>query len=791
MKSNVLWFEELRKDDIPSVGGKGANLGEMVHLGINVPPGFVVSTLGYDLFLKGTGLPEKIEHILGDAELEDSASLNEASKKIRGLFAQVEIPKQLEDEILEAYSELQMRKNAQFVAVRSSATMEDLEDASFAGQQETFLNIRGDGELLGAVKKCWSSLFTPRAIFYRQSKKFAHADVKLAVVVQKMVNSRVSGVMFTREPNTGEPKTIVEAVFGLGEAIVGGEVTPDTYIIETATGKFFSKLISRQKKQIVRNDSGGNRYVELDPETGRAQKLDDKHISKLVSTGKIMESHYRKALDIEWCLEDSELYMVQARPVTTIGVRDKTPKEKTVGDKPHGEQVKRSKPDGVVKMDTAGGNEPGKVLLKGLGASPGMASGAVKIVKNTAELDKVEKGEILVSVMTTPDMVPAMAKASGIVTDEGGMTCHAAIVSRELGIPCIVGTGKATAVLRDKDKVSVDGRLGVVYEGGMPERKKDGYSPQALFVTAEVPVTATNVLVNIGIPEKAEEYARLPVRGVGLMRIEFIFTSYLQRHPLDMLKSGEGGAMVDRLAEGIAKVARAFYPRPVIVRTSDFKTNEYRGMIGGENYEPQESNPMIGWRGCSRYVSPQYREAFRCELKAIAKVRHEMGLSNAMVMLPFVRTVDELKVIIKMMEDEGLHRNLHFKLYLMAEVPSIVFLADEFTRYCDGFSIGSNDLTQLIMGADRDSEILGKMNYFDERNEAVKKAIELLIEAAHRNNIKVGICGQAPSVYHEFAEFLVRCGIDSISLNPDTVVETTRIIASAEKKLTLDKLRKH
>jgi len=460
------------------------------------------------------------------------------------------------------------------------------------------------------------------------------------------------------------------------------------------------------------------------------------------------------------------MYIVQARPVTTLSSN---------GGKTNG------------KSQDHGLGQSAKILLKGLGASPGVAGGPVRIVSDEMNLEVVKKGDVLVTAMTSPDMVPAMTRAAAIVTDEGGMTCHAAIVARELGIPCIVGASHATELLKDGEKITVDGSMGVVYEGIAAPKKEE---KATVTVAASTPVTGTKVYVNLAIPQKAEEVSKLPVSGVGLMRIEFLFTSYIQEHPCALIEKGESKFLVDKLSDGIAMVAKAFYPRPVILRTSDFKTNEYRDMEGGEKFEPHEENPMIGWRGCSRYVSDSYREAFKLELKAIKKVREEMGLKNLHVMLPFVRTIDEVRQITAMMKEVGLVRNRDFKLYLMAEIPCNIFMAEEFAEWCDGFSIGSNDLTQLTMGADRDSDVLGKMGYFDERNEAIKRAINMLIEAAHRKGCTVGICGQAPSVYPEFTEFLVKAGIDTISLNPDTVVATINTIASAEKRILLEAARK-
>jgi pyruvate, water dikinase len=633
--------------------------------------------------------------------------------------------------------------------------------------------------VLTAVKKCWASLFTGRVLVYRQRKGFDHAQVRLAVLIQKMVDATVSGILFTRDPNTGENHMIVEAAFGLGEAVVGGEVTPDHYVVDGATLKPVHKQISEQKVQVLRAEGGGNRRDEVPANQRKAQKLPDHRLQRLVSLARLIESHYRRPMDVEWCGDPDSLYIVQARPVTTI------PTSTAPGASgEHGEG-----------RGTEGKAED-RPILRGFGASPGVAMGLARILRGASEMEKLKPGEVLVTTMTTPDMVPAMSQASAIVTDEGGMTCHAAIVSRELGVPCVVGTREATSVMTEGMEATVDGKAGVVYKG-FTHRAKAGTTaaaaaPVVVSTSAHhegVPVTATKIYVNVGVPEKAEEYARLPVSGVGLLRIEFIFTAHVRDHPLALLKRGKKDELVRRLADGIGKVCGAFAPRPVIIRTSDFKTNEYRGMPGGEEFEPAEENPMIGWRGCSRYISPVYRPAFLCELEAIHRVRTEMGMKNAMLMLPFVRNTWELEEVAEMMKAQGLRRSRDFQLYLMAEVPSTVLLAREFSKHCDGFSIGSNDLTQLVLGADRDSETLGRMGYFDERDPAVQRAISLLIEGAHAEGRTVGICGQGPSVYPEFAEFLVREGIDSISLNADTVLSTIRTIASLEQRMKLAGLR--
>jgi len=770
-------IDELGVHDIQIAGGKAANLGELTSAGFNVPPGFVLTTAAYDYFIEQKGLSRKVDKALEAVDVADDRSLQDASSSIRTAFEKIEIPLDLKDEVLREYKKLfKDHHERRFVAVRSSATAEDLPTASFAGQQDTFLNVSSPEDLLDKVRKCWSSLFTPRAIAYRSSKGFDRMKVKLAVVVQRMISSEVSGIMFTVDPNSELPHIIIEAGYGLGEAMVGGKVTPDTYVVDKFHRKIINKRIAKQTWKLVRGKKGDSVREDVDVELAARQKMMDEQILALADIGNQIELHYDKPMDIEWCIENGEIFVVQARPVTTLSSNSKIEKTNEVG----GKDVKIEQPA-----------EPGmrKVLVRGLAASPGTARGTVRTLGEGMSLDVVKKGDVLVTVMTSPDMVPAMTRAAAVVTDEGGMTCHAAIVARELGIPCIVGASNATKILTQGMLITVDGKMGVVYEGA--DEVATITRPSNEVVMKSVPVTGTKILVNIGVPHKAEEYAKLPVSGVGLMRIEFLFTSHVKEHPLALMEQGRSKELVDKLAEGIAIVGRAFYPRPVILRTSDFKTNEYREMKGGEKFEPHESNPMIGWRGCSRYVSEQYREAFKLELVAVKKVREEMGLKNIWVMLPFVRTVDELRRITAMMNEVGLEKGRDFKLYLMAEVPCNIFMADEFADHCDGFSIGSNDLTQLIMGADRDSDILGKMGYFDERNEAIKRAIEHLIVTAHKKGKVVSICGQAPSVYPEFAEFLVRSGIDSISLNPDTVISTIGLIASVEQKIMLESLTRN
>jgi len=771
----ILWFDEVGSGDTPLVGGKNANLGELTKAGIPVPPGFAVTAYAYKKFITETGIAEKIYKTIREIVRgrRSPKSYEEASRKVRSLIEATEPPEEVVKAIKEAYRKLCDRVGEEvFVAVRSSATAEDLAEASFAGQQETYLNVKGEDEVVKKVVKCWSSLFTPRAIFYREQKGFRHEDVLISVGVQMMVDAKSAGVMFTLNPVTGDRSQIViESSWGLGESVVSGSVTPDEFVVDKETLRIIERRISEKTVERIRDPKTGETVeVEVPPERRRAPSLTDEEIVKLAELGKLIEAHYGSPQDIEWAIDRNlpfpdNVFILQSRPETVWSVR------------------KTEKP-----AERRG--EVGRVVLKGLPASPGVYGGVAKVVMSVEEASRtVKKGDILVTKMTNPDWVPYMRLAGAIVTDEGGITCHAAIVSRELGIPCIVGTGNATKILKTGSEYTVDARAGVVYEGIITESSGGDEPKEAAPVAEYVPVTATKVYMNLGVPEKIDDYKHLPFDGIGLMRVEFIMASYIGDHPNHLIETGRAQEFVDKMAEGIARVARAIYPRPVVVRFSDFKTNEYRKLRGGEKYEPHEDNPMLGWRGVSRYISPQYRDAFRLECRAIKKVRDEYGLKNVWVMLPFVRTTWEVEECLKIMEEEGLKRGRDFKVWIMAEVPSNVFLADEFAKLCDGFSIGSNDLTQLILGTDRDSQILPSIDprYFDERDPAVLRAIEHLIEVAHRHGVTVSICGQAPSVYPEFTEFLVRCGIDSVSVNPDVVVQTRRLIASIERKILLEK----
>jgi pyruvate,water dikinase len=784
-KDLVLWFGDLRKTDIPLVGGKNANLGEMISAGLPVPPGFAVTAYAYEKFIETTHIAEKIYEIINKTvtDKNDPKQYAEASKKIRGLIEKTSMPEEIANSVKSAYKKLNKRLNLKdtFVAVRSSATAEDLPDASFAGQQETFLNVKGSDELVEKVVKCWSSLFTPRAIFYRNEKGFAHEKVFISVGVQKMVNSRAAGVMFTINPVTGNTDEIViEGNYGLGETVVSGVVNPDDFVVDKNTLKIKERRIARKTVQYIRDpDTGKTVHLDVPEEKQKKTCVNDKEILKLAELGKLIDAHYEKAMDIEWAIDKDlsfpkNIFVVQARPETVWSAKVvETPTRVEEGK--HEEEL--------------------KVALKGIAAGKrGYGVGVAKVVLTPDEAAKtMQKGNILVTDLTNPDFVPFMKIASAIVTNKGGITSHAAIVSRELSIPCVVGTENATQIMKTGQEYTVDSRNGVIYEGILREAAQavttQGVAVAATLVAADpAPVTATKIYMNLGVPDKIEDYKNLPFEGIGLMRIEFILASYIGDHPLYLIATGQGQQFVDKLAGGMATVARAIQPRPVVVRFSDFKTNEYRELKGGDKYEIFEANPMLGWRGCSRYISQWYQKAFRLECQAVKKCREEWGLKNVWVMLPMVRTVWEAKKCLDIMREEGLERSRDFKVWFMAETPSIAILADEFSKLVDGFSIGSNDMTQGILMIDRDSERLGQMGYFDERDPAVKRIIAHLIKVAHENGCTVSICGEGPSNLPDFAEFLVRVGIDSISVNNDAVVATKKLVASIEQKIILERL---
>jgi pyruvate,water dikinase len=784
-KDLITWFEKLRKTDIPLVGGKNASLGEMIHAGMPVPPGFAVTAYAYEKFIETTHIAEKIYEIINKTvtDKNDPKQYDAASKKIRGLIEKTSVPEEIANSVKSAYKKLTEKLNLKdvFVAVRSSATAEDLPDASFAGQQETYLNVKGTDELLENVVKCWSSLFTPRAIFYRDEKGFAHDKVFISVGVQKMVNSRAAGVMFTLNPVTGNTDEIViEGNYGLGETVVSGAVNPDDFVVDKNTLKIRETRIARKTVQYIRDPNTGETiHLDVPKDKQKQPCVNEEEILKLAELAKQIEQHYGKAQDIEWAIDKDlsfpkDVFIVQSRPETVWSA--KTMETPT--------RVEERKPEKELK-----------VVVKGLAAGKrGYGVGVAKVVLTPDEAAKtMKKGNVLVTDMTNPDFVPFMKIASAIVTNKGGITSHAAIVSRELSIPCVVGTENATEVMKTGQEYTVDSRNGVIYEGILREATQavttKGAAVAATLVAADpAPVTATKIYMNLGVPEKINDYKNLPFEGIGLMRIEFILASYIGDHPLYLIDTGRGQEFVDKLAEGMATVARAIQPRSVVVRFSDFKTNEYRDLKGGDKYEIVEANPMLGWRGCSRYISQWYQKAFRLECQAVKKCRQEWGLKNIWVMLPMVRTVWEVKRCLDIMKEEGLERSRDFQVWFMAETPAIAILADEFSKLVDGFSIGSNDMTQGILMIDRDSERLGQMGYFDERDPAVKRIIAHLIKVAHENGCTVSICGEGPSNLPDFAEFLVRVGIDSISVNNDAVVATKKHVASIEQKIILERL---
>ncbi|MEM0015434.1 MAG: pyruvate, water dikinase [Saccharolobus sp.] len=774
----ILDIIKVGKDAVGIAGGKGANLGELVSIGIRVPPGFIITSKAFKYFLEYNNLFDKIRDIL-----LTYTNSEEASEKIKQLIKTAKIPEDLSQKILKSYDELSKKIGKEpLVAVRSSATAEDIEQASFAGQQDTYLNV-SRSELLDKVKEVWASLYNARAIEYRKSKNIDQLSVLMAVVVQKMVNARSAGVMFTLHPVTGDDKYIlIESNWGLGESVVGGKVTPDEVLIEKATLQIVDKKISTKSIKIVYDlRTKKNIEVKLTDEEANTMSITDEEALELAKLAMKIEEHYKTHMDIEWAIDadlsfPSNIFIVQARPETFWSTKKREETSKT-----------------SVLTE-------GKVLVRGLPASPGIVYGRAKVILDIkdAKVSEIEKGDILVTRMTDPDWVPLMKMASAIITDEGGMTSHAAIVSRELGIPAVVGTRDATKVIKDNQMITVDAIRGIVYEGKVEQKTEAKSIPQTTIgiqggLSREVllslyPVTATKIYMNLGEPDVIDKYLDLPFDGIGLMRIEFIVSEWIKYHPLYLIKNNNSKLFIDKLAEGIAKVASAIFPRPVVVRFSDFKTNEYKKLIGGEEFEPDERNPMIGWRGVSRYISKEYEPAFRLEVRAILKAREEMGLKNIWVMFPFVRTTWELKRAISIMEEEGLKRSTDFKVWIMAEVPSVVVLAEQFAKLIDGFSVGSNDLAQLTLGVDRDSELLARMGYYDERDPAVMKSIKKLINAAHKYNKTVSICGQAPSVYPEVVEYLVKAGIDSISVNPDAVINVRRHVASIEQKIILQKL---
>ncbi|MCX6797690.1 MAG: phosphoenolpyruvate synthase [Candidatus Falkowbacteria bacterium] len=787
----IKFFSELNIKDVPRVGGKNASLGEMYgHLsakGIKIPNGFATTAAAYNYFLESTGLKKKIKDILKGLDTKDMRGLAARGAAIRKEIIAAEFPADFSQAISKAYKQLSKENKVANldVAIRSSATAEDLPDASFAGQQETFLNVVGNKELLLAVKKCIASLFTNRAISYRVDKGFDHFSIALSVGVQKMIRSDLgsSGIMFTIDTESGFANTVlINSIYGLGENIVQGRVNPDEFYVFKPTLAIISRAIGAKNLRMVYDKVAGRstvKNIKVGASDQAKQSITDAQVKQLAKWGLEIEKHYKKPMDIEWALDgrNQELYITQARPETVQSVRDYSVLEKY--------KLSRS----------------GKIIVSGQSVGDRIGSGPAKRIMNLKEINNFKSGEVLVTDMTDPDWEPIMKIAAAIVTDKGGRTCHAAIVSRELGIPCVVGTNNGSVKISSKRMVTIncsDGEEGFVYEGKVPFKViktnlKDLKQPK------------TKIMMNVAEPDLAFADSFIPNNGVGLARLEFIINNYIKIHPLALLNytqikdravkqkidqltsayKDKAQYFVDRLVQGVAIITAAFYPKDVIVRLSDFKTNEYANLIGGTEYEPIESNPMIGWRGASRYYSKKFLPAFELECQALKKVREEFGLKNLKIMIPFCRTVEEGKKVLEIMARHGLKRGQNgLEVYVMAEIPANIILADKFCQIFDGFSIGSNDLTQLTLGIDRDSggslEVAGVSN---EKNAAVKILIKNLIAVAKKYKRKVGICGQGPSDFPDFAEFLVECGIDSISLIPDTVVPTTLAILKKEKEL--------
>ena len=783
-KAFVLWFDELHRKDVALVGGKSSSLGEMTSsTKVPVPYGFATTAAGYRHFMKETGMDVKIKELLtGLTDVEDPVQLRNVTAAIRKAICEAEMPADLADSIRASYIELgkKVGEKDPFVAVRSSATAEDLPDASFAGQQDTYLNVKGADMVIQKVKECYASTFTDRATYYRTKKGFDHLQVALSAAVQMMVFSKAAGVMFTVDLVTGDDSSItIEGSWGLGEYVVQGTVTPDNFKIKKSDLTIQNKMINTKPVMLVRKPDGDCEEQKVPKDQQKAQVITDEQVQELAKYAVAIEKHYGCYMDMEWGVDErtNKIWILQARPETVWSKRnkDKTP------------QVESGAAPEMTKDRVT--------LVKGLPASPGHAAGKAHVILDPAQIEEFKDGEILITTMTAPDWVPAMKKAIAIVTDAGGMTCHASIVSRELGIPCIVGTKsrskEVTTTIKTGMEITVDATNGIVYDGIVEDIVKPKGAAQAAAGGAPVavesyPVTGTKIYMNLGDPDLAEKYGVLPCDGIGLMREEFIWTTFIHEHPLYLIEIGHPERVVDQLADGMRKVCQALAPRPVTLRFSDFKSSEYRDLKGGDKYEPVESSALLGWRGASRYYDPKYIEAFKLEIKAVKKVREEYGFTNLNVMIPFCRRVDEMEKIVALMDAEGLRRGPDFKVWLMAEIPSNIILADQFNKFVDGYSIGSNDLTMLIMGCDRDNDTVAPL--FDERNLAVKRAIRHLIAAAHKDGKTVSICGQAPSVYPDFTEFLVKSGIDSVSVNPDAVISTRKNVARIEQRLMMDAL---
>jgi len=749
---DIVWFSQVDKNDVELVGGKGANLGELVKLKVPVPEGFIVTSKCYFDNLKSSGAQDRLKSILYNLDVESPTLLQTKAEACQKEIESITLDPNLEKKILNFYRKLS-GSGSSYVAVRSSATAEDLPEASFAGQQKTFLNVSGKKNLLWSLKMTWASLFEARAIFYRVQKNYDHFKVGLAVPIQKMVQSEVSGVMFTIDPVTNNKKTmVIEAIFGLGELIVGGQITPDHYEVGKDNLRITSKTVASQDKQLLRGVKG-TKLVSISKPYRNIQKLSDEKIIVLAKLGQNIEKHYFFPQDIEWAYEKGKLYIVQTRPVTTTKTKTKI------------EKVDQEKPS--VKLE---------VLVQGAAASPSIGIGRVIIIKSIKELSRVKKGDVLVTEMTNPDFVPAMRRACAIVTDRGGRTSHAAIVSRELGIACVVGTGNATKKLRSGMVVTVDGAKGIVFKGQLIQKDKN-LLPSKISKNETQFKTATKLYVNLAEPQLAGEVAAKNVDGVGLLRAEFMLAQ-LGVHPKHMIEIGQEEKFIGKLTDGLSAFGRAFGVRPVVYRASDLKSNEYKNLKGGDKYEPKESNPMLGFRGAFRYIKDP--DVFKLELEAIKRARQKY--KNLHLMIPFVRNVAELTQVKEIITNFGLFKDRNFQFWMMVEIPSNFILLEDFIKLgIDGISIGSNDLTMLILGTDRDNQEVAEE--FSELDQAVLWALERIVKTAIKLKVKCSICGQAPSIYPELTQKLVSWGITSISVNPDAIEETRQYIYEAEKKL--------
>ena len=750
-------FEELSKSDIGIAGGKGANLGELTQAGIPVPPGFVVTAQAYKYFMDEAGINDQVMSILDAIDINDTKALQEAAEEIKRIIIESPIPEDLVLFIREYYNELCQRvgEDDTDVAIRSSATAEDLPEASFAGQQDTFLHVSGDDEVIEYIRKCWASLFEARAIFYREENDFEHSKVYIAVVVQKMANADKAGVMFTVNPSTGEEIALIEGSWGLGESVVSGDVTPDNYQVDKKDNEIINVTISDKKVMYTNDEKGTSVKVEVPEEKRKERVLSDAELVELTEMGKRVQAHYGEPMDTEWAFEKDMLFLLQARPITTLG--------------------NASEDAGDASSDL------GDVLVRGLGASPGMASGTVKIILDIDELDKIKDGDIMVTTMTTPDMVPAMRRASGIVTDEGGVTCHASIISRELGIPCVVGTGDATAKLEENTGVTLDGKKGLVFDG-ISETKEEATVVAGTVEAAPI-ITVTEVKANVSMPEAAEKAAATGADGVGLLRTEHLMlTSGI--HPGKFIADGNEDELIDTIADNVQIVADAFYPKPVWYRTLDAPTDEFITLEGGEN-EPREHNPMLGWRGIRRELDQP--EILKCEFRAIKKL-HEKGYTNIGIMIPLSQSPEELKQAKALCSEVGFEPHKDVDFGMMVEIPAAAIMIDEYIKVgIDFVSLGTNDLTQYTLAVDRNNEFVAK--HYTEEHPAVMKLIERTIRKCAEAGVTCSICGQAGSVPH-IVEKLVGYGITSVSSNTDAIADVRKTVARAEQKIILDAARK-